>query len=174
MSNRFQITDYDIVFSGLKEGEHNYIFKISDTFLKNFGFNELKNVDIKVNSIFTKKNSLMKLNLKGKGSYKLTCDISNEEFSYKVNSELNYVIKFGENYNDDNDQYVIIPRNSFKFNVAKSIYEMIVLSIPQKRLHPGVIDGSLNSKTMKILNQLSPGSKKTLTDPRWNKLKDYL
>ena len=51
MSNRFQITDYDIVFSGLKEGEHNYIFKISDTFLKNFGFNELNNVDIKVNSI---------------------------------------------------------------------------------------------------------------------------
>ena len=106
MSNRFQITDYDIVFSGLKEGEHNYIFKISDTFLKNFGFNELKKVDIKVNSIFTKKNSLMKLSLKGKGSYKLTCDISNEEFSYKVNSELNYVIKFGENYNDDNDQYL--------------------------------------------------------------------
>ena len=133
MMNKFQIAHYDIVFSGLKEGEHNYIFKINDTFLKNFDFNELNNVTIEVNSVFIKKNSLMKLNLKGKGSYKLTCDISNEEFSYKVNSELNYVIKFGENYNDDNDQYVIIPRNSFKFNIAKSIYEMIVLSIPQKR-----------------------------------------
>ena len=95
-------------------------------------------------------------------------------FPYRVNSELNYVIKFGENYNDDNDQFLIIPHNSFKFNIAKSIYEMIVLSIPQKRLHPGVIDGSLNSKTVKILNQLSPGAKKTKLDPRWNKLKDYL
>ena len=174
MRSRFQITDYDIVFSGLKEGEHNYVFKISETFLKNFGFNELNNVDIQVNSIFIKKNSLMKLNLKGKGSYNLTCDISNEVFPYRVNSELNYVIKFGKNYNDDNDQFLIIPHNSFKFNIAKSIYEMIVLSIPQKRLHPGIIDGSLNSKTVKILNQLSPGSKKTKLDPRWNKLKDYL
>ena len=174
MKKKFQITDYDIVFSGLKEGEHNYVFNISDTFLKNFGFNELNNVDIKVNSIFVKKNSLMELSLNGKGSYVLTCDISNEEFLYKVDSKLNYIIKFGENYNDDNDQFVIIPHNSYKFNIAKTIYEMVVLSIPQKKLHPGVIDGSLNSKTVKILNELSPGAKKSKLDPRWNKLKDYL
>ena len=174
MEKKFQITDYDIVFSGLKEGEHNYIFKISDTFLKNFGFNELNNVDIQVNSLFVKKNSLMELSLNGKGSYVLTCDISNEEFLYKVDSKLNYIIKFGENYNDDNDQFVIIPHSSYKFNIAKTIYEMVVLSIPQKKLHPGVIDGSLNSKTVKILNELSPGAKKSKLDPRWNKLKDYL
>ena len=137
MKKKFQITDYDIVFSGLKEGEHNYVFNISDTFLKNFGFNELNNVDIKVNSIFVKKNSLMELNLNGEGSYILTCDISNEKCPYRVVSELNYIIKFGENYNDDNDQYVIIPYSSYKFNIAKTIYEMIVLSIPQKKVHPG-------------------------------------
>ena len=174
MKKKFQITDYDIVFSGLKEGEHNYVFKISDTFLKNFGFNELNNVDIEVNSIFVKKNSLMELNLNGNGSYILSCDISNGEFPYRVVSELNYIIKFGENYNDDNDQYVIIPYGSYKFNIAKTIYEMIVLSIPQKKVHPGIIDGSLNSKTVKILNELSPGAKKNKLDPRWNKLKDYL
>ena len=174
MRNKFQITDYDIVFSGLKEGEHTYIFKISDTFLKNFGFNELSNVTIEVNSILIKKSTLMELNLKCKGSYNLACDISNEEFLYKVDSGLNYIIKFGENYNDDHDQYLILPHSSYKFNVAKSIYEMIVLSIPQKKIHPGVIDGSLNSKTIKILNKLSPGTKKTELDPRWNKLKDYL
>ena len=177
MGKRFQIRDYEIVFSGLKEGEHSYIFKITDSFLKNYGFNELDKVDIEVNTIFLKKNSLMELNLKGKGSYILICDISNEEFLYRVDSELSFIIKFGEYYNDDNDQYVIIPHNSFKFNVAKSIYEMIVLSIPQKRIHPGVIDGSLNSKTVKILNKLTPGAKetkKTKLDPRWNKLKDYL
>jgi uncharacterized metal-binding protein YceD (DUF177 family) len=116
----------------------------------------------------------MELNLNGKGSYILSCDISNEEFPYRVVSELNYIIKFGENYNDDNDQYVIIPYGSYKFNIAKTIYEMIVLSIPQKKVHPGIIDGSLNSKTVKILNELSPGAKKNKLDPRWNKLKDYL
>ena len=174
MSEVFQTSNYDIVFSGLKEGEHKYNYKIGDTFLKNFGFNELSQVNIKVNSIFIKKNTLMELHLSGKGSYILTCDISNELFPYHVDSQLNFIIKFGEKYNDDNDQYVIIPHNSYKFNIAKSIYEMIVLSIPQKRIHPKVLDGSLNSKTLKILNKLSPGSKKTELDPRWNKLKDYL
>ena len=177
MSEIFKISDYDLLFSGLKEGEHKYNYKISDTFLKNFGFNELKKVNIKIMLTFVKKPSLMELHLSGKGSYILICDISNEEFLYRVDSELSFIIKFGEYYNDDNDQYVIIPHNSFKFNVAKSIYEMIVLSIPQKRIHPGVIDGSLNSKTVKILNKLTPGAKetkKTKLDPRWNKLKDYL
>ena len=174
MSEVFQTSNYDILFSGLKEGEHKYNYKIGDTFLKNFGFNELSQVNIKVNSIFIKKNTLMELHLSGKGSYILTCDISNELFPYHVDSQLNFIIKFGEKYNDDNDQYVIIPHNSYKFNIAKSIYEMIVLSIPQKRIHPKVLDGSLNSKTLKILNKLSPGSKKTELDPRWNKLKDYL
>ena len=174
MSEVFQTSNYDILFSGLKEGEHKYNYKIGDTFLKNFGFNELSQVNIKVNSIFIKKNTLMELHLSGKGSYILTCDISNELFPYHVDSQLNLIIKFGEKYNDDDDQYVIIPHNSYKFNIAKSIYEMIVLSIPQKRIHPKVLDGSLNSKTLKILNKLSPGSKKTELDPRWNKLKDYL
>ena len=174
MSEVFQTSNYDIVFSGLKEGEHKYNYKIGDTFLKNFGFNELSQVNIKVNSIFIKKNTLMELHLSGEGSYILTCDISNELFPYHVDSQLNLIIKFGEKYNDDDDQYVIIPHNSYKFNIAKSIYEMIVLSIPQKRIHPKVLDGSLNSKTLKILNKLSPGSKKTELDPRWNKLKDYL
>ena len=174
MSEVFQTSNYDIVFSGLKEGEHKYNYKIGDTFLKNFGFNELSQVNIKVNSIFIKKNTLMELHLSGKGSYILTCDISNELFPYHVDSQLNLIIKFGEKYNDDDDQYVIIPHNSYKFNIAKSIYEMIVLSIPQKRIHPKVLDGSLNSKTLKILNKLSPGTKKTELDPRWNKLKDYL
>ena len=174
MSEIFKISDYDIVFSGLKEGEHEYSYQIRDTFLKNFGFNELSQVNIKIKSIFIKKHTLMELYISGKGSYILTCDISNELFPYKVNSELNFIIKFGDEYNDDNDQYVIIPHNSYKFNIAKSIYEMIVLSIPQKRIHPGVLDGSLNSKTLKILDKLSPGTKKTESDPRWNKLKDYL
>ena len=174
MSEIFQISNYDIVFSGLKEGEHEYDYKVGDTFLKNFGFNELSQVNINIKSIFIKKNTFMELHLRGKGSYVLTCDISNELFPYQVYPELNFIIKFGEKFNDDNDQYVIIPHHSYKFNIAKPIYEMIVLSIPQKRVHPKVIDGSLNSKTLKILDKLSPGSKKTEIDPRWNKLKDYL
>tara|TARA_B100001287_G_scaffold276350_1_gene286856 strand:- start:2152 stop:2676 length:525 start_codon:yes stop_codon:yes gene_type:complete len=174
MRKKFDITDYDIVFSGLKEGKYDYVFKADELFFRSFQFYELEDVNIQVKTLFIKKNSMLELYFNSIGSCVLTCDISNEKFSYQLNSDLNFVIKFGENYNDDNDQYIIIPHNSYKFNVAKSIYEMIVLSIPLKKVHPGVIDGSLKSKTVKILNDLSPGTKKTESDPRWNKLKDYL
>ena len=57
MSEIFKISDYDIVFSGLKEGEHEYSYKIRDTFLKNFEFDELSQVNIKIKSIFIKKHT---------------------------------------------------------------------------------------------------------------------
>jgi len=174
MSDKFEISDYDIVFSGLKEGEHEYVFSVNDILLKSFEFYELNNVNIKVKTLFIKKSTLFEIYINGEGTCLLSCDVSNEKFSYRVDSKLNFVIRFGPKYNDDNDQYIIIPHGSYKFNLAKPIYEMIVLSIPQKKVHPGVLDGSLKSKTIKILNDLSPGAKKTESDPRWNKLKDYL
>tara|TARA_B100001287_G_C22518914_1_gene451808 strand:- start:204 stop:728 length:525 start_codon:yes stop_codon:yes gene_type:complete len=174
MRKKFDISEYDIAFSGLKEGDHTYIFNVGDSLLKNYGFYEIHNLKIRVEVLFIKKSTLFELSLNGNGSCVLNCDISNEAFPYQLDSELKFVIKFGDKFNDDNDQYIIIPQNSYKFNIAKLIYEMIVLSIPQKRIHPGVIDGSLKSKTVKILKDLSPGAKKTVLDPRWNKLKDYL
>ena len=174
MSEKFEISDYDIVFSGLKEGEHEYVFSVNDIFLKSFEFFDLNNVNIKVKTLFIEKSTLLEIYLNGEGSCLLNCDVSNEKFSHRIDSKLNFVIKFGPKFNDDNDQYIIIPHSSYKFNLAKPIYEMIALSIPQKKVHPGVLDGSLKSKTIKILNELSPGAKKTESDPRWNKLKDYL
>ncbi len=51
------------------------------------------------------------------------------------------------------------------------------MAIPQKKIHPGVIDGSLNSEIIQKLTDLQPKKKKKLKkeiDPRWIKLKDLL
>jgi len=48
-----------------------------------------------------------------------------------------------------------------------------VLSVPQKRLHPGIEDGTLNSDILEALEDLSPKSLDNKnsdkdTDPRWD------
>ena len=54
-----------------------------------------------------------------------------------------------------------------------------MLSVPQKRLHPGIEDGTLNSVILKKLEDLSPKSLENKNsnndiDPRWNSLKKLL
>jgi uncharacterized metal-binding protein YceD (DUF177 family) len=55
------------------------------------------------------------------------------------------------------------------------IYELVTLSIPLKRIHPGVIDGTLQSDILEKLKELSPKENISVNngdiDPRWNKLK---
>jgi uncharacterized metal-binding protein YceD (DUF177 family) len=92
-----------------------------------------------------------------------------------VESSLDLIVKFGDSFNDDHDEFIILPHGSYEVNVAQPIYEMIVLSLPIKRIHPGVIDGTLDSILLKKLEELQPKAEQKIDDdPRWDKLKDLL
>jgi uncharacterized metal-binding protein YceD (DUF177 family) len=53
---------------------------------------------------------------------------------------------------------------------------MIILSLPIKIIHPGVVDGSLESETLNKLKELESKvqEKSSKIDPRWDKLKDLI
>ena len=87
------------------------------------------------------------------------------------------LVKFGESYNDEDDEILILPHGEHQVNIAQYIYEMIVLSVPSKRIHPGVLDGTLNSEVLKKLEELRPKENKkdkNKIDPRWEVLKKLL
>ena len=96
-----------------------------------------------------------------------------------MKNESDLVVKFGDEYNDEDTDILIVPHGTYEINVQQFIYESIVLAVPIKRLHPGVEDGSLDSDILKKLEELSPKLKEVKekeeeTDPRWNTLKKLL
>ncbi len=88
-------------------------------------------------------------------------------------------MNFGDEFNDENEDLLIIPHSEFKINVAQYIYEAIVLSVPIKRIHPGVEDGTLKSDVLEKLRELEVKDQEIEEDnikeidPRWNKLKEF-
>ena len=97
----------------------------------------------------------------------VTQDTLNEKAPYKIevffkepNGKLKLIVKFGDEFNDENEEYIVLPHGEFQVNVAQYIYEMIVLSIPAKRIHPGVKDGSLQSEALHNLEKFSPTENK--------------
>mgnify|MGYP001349559338 FL=1 len=171
---------YDIQFVGLKLGKHIYDYEINQTFFEYFEFDEFNTINVNLNIHLEKKTTLLELNFSGNGSVNINCDVSNEPYNQPINFNFNLVVKFGQEYNNENDSILIIPHGSYEINIAQYIYELIVLSIPQKRIHPGVEDGTLNSEILRKLEDLSPNadlkgeSSSNDVDPRWNKLKKLL
>ena len=171
---------YDIQFVGLKLGKHIYDYEINQTFFEYFEFDEFNTINVNLNIHLEKKTTLLELNFSGNGSVNINCDVSNEPYDQPINFNFNLVVKFGQEYNNENDSILIIPHGSYEINIAQYIYELIVLSIPQKRIHPGVEDGTLNSEILRKLEDLSLNadlkgeSSSNDVDPRWNKLKKLL
>ena len=169
------LTEFILPFVGLKDGQHTFDFDIDTTFFNAFEYSDFSHAAVKVKLLFDKKPSLMNLSFTAQGVVGLTCDVSNEIFDFELDSKLDWIVKFGDEYDDDHDEFLILPHGSYQVNVAQPIYEMIALSVPLKKVHPGVLDGTLDSALLKRLEELQPKEEKLENnDTRWDKLKDLL
>ena len=171
------LKEFLIPFAGLKEGKHQFEYQIGDSFFEQFQFDEYQGVDVKVNMVLEKKDTIMELCFNHKGTVNVPCDMTGEDFDLKVKGKFNLVVKFGEEFNNDNEELLILPHNEFQLNVSQYIYESIVLSVPFKRVHPGVKDGTLETEVFDALDKLAPKEENKENediDPRWENLKKLL
>lgn len=172
--------DYLIPFIGLKLGKHHFEYQISNKFFEIFDYHEFQNSDIKVNLVLEKKSTMLELSFKHKGTVNVPCDLTGEDFDLPIKGKMNLIVRFGETFNNDNEELLILPHGEFEIDVAQYIYEMIVLSVPLRRVHPGVKDGSLKTEALTKLNELAvkeqkkENKKEENIDPRWDKLKQLL
>lgn len=166
-----KIKNYDLIFSGLKEGVHEFQFEIKEAFFSLFDTEqEFENPDIKVNARLEKHSTFLELCLNITGKVQLTCDISNENFDHDIKSESKYLIKFGEEYDDSHEEIIVIPKESYFFNLAQLMYENITLAIPMKKISPNISDEDL-SVLEKYSLQEEPSEEEKTSDPRWDVLK---
>lgn len=167
--------EFIISFEGLKFGKHQFEYKINNKFFEVFNYNDFLNADVKVILDFEKASTLFDLTFVAKGFFEVACDVSNEPFNQPIEAKLNLIVKFGNEYNDDNDLVLILPFQANQLDVSQYIYEMLVLAMPAKHIHPGIADGSLKSEILEKLKELEPKQKISLEreeiDPRWAKLK---
>jgi uncharacterized metal-binding protein YceD (DUF177 family) len=173
-----ELKEFTIPFVGLKVGEHTYNFKIDNTFFEHFEYDEFNNANIHLGLLLNKKATLLEFSLSFKGSVNVNCDTTNEPFNQKVDGHYHFVVNFGEEFNDENEDILILPHGSHEINIQQYIYESIVLAMPTRRVHPGIEDGTLKSEILEKLEELSPKleaeTEEESTDPRWDDLKKLL
>jgi uncharacterized metal-binding protein YceD (DUF177 family) len=181
------LKEFDISFVGLKEGIHQFEYIIDKKFFDFFNYDEFYDSNVKVVLSFLKNMTIFELDFVFSGWVEVACDLTTELFHQPIETKIHLIVKFGDDFNDENEELLIIPFSESKFNVAQYIYEAIVLAVPLKRIHPGVIDGSLHSEVLEKLKEFEikaddeedqeeeqEENKNREIDPRWNKLKNIL
>jgi len=170
--------EFKIQFVGLKEGKHNFEFEVTKALFDFFGYDEFNDVAIKTSLLFNKTATMMELDFTIQGTINVNCDLTNEPFDQAIEADLKLIVRFGEEFNDENEEILILPHGEYEVDVKQYIYEMIVLAKPLKLSHPGIEDGTLD---IEILSSIEKYSLKENTeeesddvDPRWNKLKNLL
>jgi len=165
--------NYDIAFSGLKTGKHDFKFEINKEFFDLFETEqEFFNPEISVDVRLDKHTTFLEFFINVSGTVQLICDISTDEFSENIMNDLKILVKYGEEYDDSNEDIITIPQKDSDFNIANLVYEAVVLSIPMKKVAPSV---RVNDEYEKLLEKYSPKpieeEEEQSTDPRWEALK---
>lgn len=173
-----QLKEYTIPFIGLKAGNHQFDFQIGQKFFEHFEYDDFNDSQIALVVRLNKKPTMLEFDLDFEGSANVNCDLTNEAFDLPVLGSHHFVVKFGSDYDDQNEDLMIIPHGSHEVNIQQQVYETIVLSLPSRRVHPGVEDGTLKSDILDKLNELSLENQNSDdsddTDPRWDDLKKLL
>lgn len=172
-----RLRNYDIAFSGLKNGKHEFHFEIGKEFFLLFDTEqEFSKPQITAAVLMDKHSSFLEFIIDISGSVTLICDISNQEYSHSIENEIKVLVKFGSEFDDSDVDVITITENAHAFNVAQLIYEDVMLSIPMKKISP-----DLSEEDLQILNKFSPkdedflenaeDEEETEADPRWDALK---
>jgi uncharacterized metal-binding protein YceD (DUF177 family) len=112
---------------GIKGRKTSFEYQISNAFFEVFDYDEFESSDIKVNVVLEKKSTMLELVFKHEGTVNVPCDLTSEDFDLPIQGEMKLLVRFGDTYNNDNEELLVLPFGEFELDIAQYIYEMIAL-----------------------------------------------
>jgi uncharacterized metal-binding protein YceD (DUF177 family) len=166
--------EYEIPIHGLTEGIHNYSFDIKASFFEYYNNPDLPGGHLKVDLCLNKKAQFLEFDFQLTGALDLVCDRCLEVFPFNIDLEEKLFVRFGNKFEELDDNIIVIPREESRFNISQYLYEFAALSVPYKKVHPETTNGKsgCDPEMIKRLNELKVEEKIDVIDPRWDKLKN--
>lgn len=172
------LSNYAIQFSGLSEGIHSFDFSADAKFFACFEESEIKEGNLKIRVELEKRSTYLKLDFDLHGEVELTCDRCLENYFQPIEGNYPMIVKFTDEFTEDGDEIIYLQQGESQVNVAKLLYEFIVLSIPIRHVHPDDENGNslCDPEMIKKIEELAirDTEKNKISDPRWDDLKKII
>lgn len=191
-----KFTEYKVPLASLAEGEHTFNYHLDKHFFANMENADIHDADLNVVLRVNHKGDLYQLDFDVEGTITLICDRCLDDLIMPVDTTYSIAVKYGDDYNDDSDELLIIPRSDSYLNVAYMIHDTVALTIPIKHVHPlgkcnrqmsamlkkhrthrpGDQDTELEEQLIDEIDSLEAEqdsqTEQAPTDPRWDALKN--
>jgi len=139
---------YVIPFAGLKIGKHQFGFTLTETFFEEQGYQDISAAEVDVQLELDKKESMLIAQFVFAGEVTLPCDRCTDDMKQAIACENQVIYKFGHEESDDENLVVLHP-DEHAIDVKDLMYELIIVSLPSKMVHPA---GECNEEMMATLD----------------------
>ena len=179
---------FKLPLKSLGTGTHNFEYHLDKQFFANMENTDIHGADLDVKLTVVYNGEFYTLDFVISGEVTLICDRCLDDLHYPIEATYHITVKYGEDYNDDNDDVLEIPVGDAYLNVAYMIYDTVVLAIPIKHVHPqgkcnrqmsamlkkhratiGDEDAELENDEMDTIEDSAPAE--APSDPRWDALR---
>jgi len=179
---------FKLPLKSLNEGTHEFDYHLGQDFFINMENSDIHgaNLDVKLTVVYA--HDCYDLRFHITGEIVLLCDRCLDELVQPVDVEYHIRVEYGADYDDGNDDLLIIPESDNDLNVAYMIYDTVVLAIPIKHVHqPGKCNRQMSAVLRKhrvrasgedadLENELidemdEADDTQAPADPRWDGLK---
>ncbi len=170
-------------------GTQTFEYRLGKQFFVNMESADIHDADLTVNLTVVHKDDLYDMTFVIEGTITLLCDRCLDNLEWPVDTTYHITVKYGEDYNDDSDELLIIPESDNYLNVAYMLYDTVALTIPIKHVHPlgkcnrqmsamlkkhrahrpDDPDADLEDELIDEMDSMEPSEPET--DPRWDALK---
>lgn len=141
-----KFTDYKIGLKSLPPGEHTFEFHLGKDFFVNMESADVHDADLKVDLTVVHKNDTYDLTFRIAGTVTLICDRCLDSLVMPLETDYHVTVEYGDDYNDESDDLLVIPQTDNFLNVAYMVYDTVVLAIPIKHVHaPGKCNRAMSA-----------------------------
>jgi uncharacterized metal-binding protein YceD (DUF177 family) len=175
-----QLRQYDINIIGLEPKRYEFDYSSDDAFFQALDQQLIKKGDVRTHLVLDKSETMLRLDFAISGVVERTCDRSLDLYDEQVDTRQTLYLKFADRNEELTDEIELIERNTATVNVARYIFDYIVLSMPMKGLHPRFRDedddddlseGKLIYSSGSVSEVDESEEEKPAVDPRWEALR---
>lgn len=168
--------EFVISFGNLGEGEHEFEYRIGDSFFQKFEHSRVVKGNVEVLVIVERQENMLLLDFTMDGELTLSCDRCLEDLELEMESFNELIVKFGDvkEMEEVSEDVIILPAKESELDISRFIYEYIMLLIPMRNVHEDEEGNpACDPEVMKDLSKHginTDGEHKI--DPRWDILKN--
>lgn len=185
-----KFTEYKLPLKSMPVGTHEFEYRLGKQFFVNMENADIRDADILVKLTVEHKNDVYDLSFVMTGEVVVLCDRCLDELHLPIETSYHIIVKYGDDYCDDSDDFIEIPESDSYLNVAYMIHDTVALAVPIKHVHPlGKCNRAMSALLKKhrstsadaeeasledeLIDEMDSMPDDAPADNRWDKLKDF-